>query len=626
MAAAGWTTSASGILCEELERADTAFRVVMSVHVGLNSLTLLQWGSEDQKQRFLVPQARGEKLATFGLTEPGVGTDAAAPHDDGPPRRRRLRPQRRQDLDQPGATWPTTSWSSRRSIERSSHKGITAFIVERGMDGFSTGTIKGKLGIHAGNTGQLFFDDVRVPVANRVGEEGEGFTIAMSAIDQGRFTVATGAVGLAQACLDASVTYAHERQTFGEEIGRAPARQADAGPTWRQGIEAGRLLCCQAAWLKNRGRRNTRETSLAKWFCTDHAVQSALDAIQVHGAYGYSNEYPVERYLRNARRPSSTRAPASCTPSSRPTTCSAIGGQAVALPAAPGAGLRGRVTFVADPPAPPGWSASDIAALARAFDGFVAGDAERMARHGAAALDELAEPFDRWQLKLALRAFDLRLANLALGAGAVRYRDLDDAARDRYLLGWGTSRFSQRRTTFQALKRLALFLAYADPGSGPEANRRWAPMGYRPRWETPTTEPSPVEPLEVDRSGGAPGGVLDLEADIVIVGSGAGGGVVAARAAAAGRSVLVVEAGSAWPEATMPTDELTGFKRMFLARGLSANADLSVAILAGSTLGGGMTVNWTTSIDAPPAVREHWTRDHGLEGFDGPDTTPTSPV
>ncbi len=278
------------------------------------------------------------------------------------------------------------------------------------------------------------------------------------------------------------------------------------------------------------------------------------------------------------------------------------------------------MTFVADPPAPPGWSASDIAALARAFDGFVAGDAERMARHGAAALDELAEPFDRWQLKLALRAFDLRLANLALGAGAVRYRDLEDAARDRYLLGWGTSRFSQRRTTFQALKRLALFLAYADPGSGPEANRRWAPMGYRPRWETPTTEPSPVEPLEVDRSGGAPGGVLDLEADIVIVGSGAGGGVVAARAAAAGRSVLVVEAGSAWPEATMPTDELTGFKRMFLARGLSANADLSVAILAGSTLGGGMTVNWTTSIDAPPAVREHWTRDHGLEGFDGPDT------
>ena len=127
------------------------------------------------------------------------------------------------------ATWPTTSWSSRRSIEKR-HKGITAFIVERGMDGFSTGTLKGKLGINAGNTGQLFFDDVRVPVANRVGEEGEGFTIAMSAIDQGRFTVATGAVGLAQACLDASVTYAHDRQHVRPGDRRAPARQADAGP------------------------------------------------------------------------------------------------------------------------------------------------------------------------------------------------------------------------------------------------------------------------------------------------------------------------------------------------------------------------------------------------------------
>jgi len=160
--------------------------------------------------------------------------------------------------------------------------------------------LKGKLGINAGNTGQLFFDEVRVPVANRVGEEGEGFTIAMSAIDQGRFTVATGAVGLAQACLDASLRYAHERHTFGQEIGQHQlVKQMLA--KMHQGIEAGRLLCWQAAWLKNHGRRNTRETSLAKWFCTEHAVQSALDAIQIHGAYGYSNEYPVERYLRNSK-------------------------------------------------------------------------------------------------------------------------------------------------------------------------------------------------------------------------------------------------------------------------------------------------------------------------------------
>jgi glutaryl-CoA dehydrogenase (non-decarboxylating) len=288
-----------GILCEELERADTAFRVVMSVHVGLNSLTLLQWGTEDQKQRYLVPQARGEKLATFGLTEPGVGTDAAS-----------LATTARRDGDSYVLNG-SKIWISLADIadhflvfatvdREKRHKGVTAFIVERGTAGLSTRTIEGKLGIHAGNTGEIYLDDVRVPVENRVGEEGEGFTIAMSAIDQGRYTVATGAVGLARACLDASVRYARERQTFGEEIGRHQlVKQMIA--KMGAGIEAGRLLCLQAAWLKNRGRRNTRETSLAKWFCTDHAVQSALDAIQVHGAYGYSNEYPVERYLRNAK-------------------------------------------------------------------------------------------------------------------------------------------------------------------------------------------------------------------------------------------------------------------------------------------------------------------------------------
>jgi glutaryl-CoA dehydrogenase (non-decarboxylating) len=288
-----------GILCEELERADTSFRVVMSVHVGLNSLTLLQWGTEDQKRRFLVPQARGEKLATFGLTEPGVGTDAAA-----------LATTARRDGDEYVLNG-SKMWISLADIadhflvfatvdRAKRHKGITAFIVERGMPGFTTGTIEGKLGIWAGNTGELALSDVRVPTANRVGEEGEGFTIAMSAIDQGRFTVAAGAVGLAQACLDASVKYAHERKTFGEEIGRHQlVKQMLARMS--QGIEAGRLLCRQAAWLKDRGMRNTRETSLAKWFCTDHAVQSALDAIQVHGAYGYSDEYPVARYLRNSK-------------------------------------------------------------------------------------------------------------------------------------------------------------------------------------------------------------------------------------------------------------------------------------------------------------------------------------
>ncbi len=288
-----------GLLCEELERADTAFRVVMSVHVGLNSLTLLQWGTEDQKRRYLVPQARGEKLATFGLTEPGAGTDAAS-----------LQTSARRDGDSyvlnGSKIWISLADVADHflvfaTLDRAlGHRGVTAFIVERGMPGFSTGTIHGKMGIHAGNTGTLFFDDVRVPVENRVGEEGEGFLVAMSAIDQGRYTVATGAVGLAQACLDASLRYARERHTFGREIGQHQlVKQMIA--KMGQGIEAGRLLCWQAAALKNRGLRSTRETSLAKWFCTEHAVASALDAIQIHGAYGYSNEYPVERYLRNAK-------------------------------------------------------------------------------------------------------------------------------------------------------------------------------------------------------------------------------------------------------------------------------------------------------------------------------------
>jgi glutaryl-CoA dehydrogenase (non-decarboxylating) len=168
------------------------------------------------------------------------------------------------------------------------------------MAGLSTGTLHGKLGIRAGNTGVIHLDDVRVPVENRLGEEGEGFFIAMSAIDQGRYTVAAGAGGLAQACLDASLRYARERETFGDEIGRHQlVKQMIANMA--KGIEIGRLLTWQAGWLKNLGRRNTRETSLAKWHATEHAVQSALDAIQIHGANGYSNEFPVERYLRNAK-------------------------------------------------------------------------------------------------------------------------------------------------------------------------------------------------------------------------------------------------------------------------------------------------------------------------------------
>ena len=191
------------ILCEELERADTAFRVVQSVHVGLNSLALLQWATDEQKRRWLVPQAKGEKLATFGLTEPGVGTDAA-----------NLATTARRDGDayrlNGQKIWISLADLADHflvfaSVDRSKGwRGVTAFLLERGMAGLSTGTLHGKLGIRAGNTGLINLDDCVVPAEHRIGEEGEGFLIAMSAIDQGRFTVAAGAVGLAQACLDAS--------------------------------------------------------------------------------------------------------------------------------------------------------------------------------------------------------------------------------------------------------------------------------------------------------------------------------------------------------------------------------------------------------------------------------------
>jgi alkylation response protein AidB-like acyl-CoA dehydrogenase len=286
-------------LCEEMERAVTAFRVILSVHTGLNSLTLLQWGSEEQKQHYLAPQARGEKLASFGLTEPGVGSDAA-----------NLSTTARRDGDRyilnGSKVWISLADTADQFLvfatvdKAAGHKGITAFIVERRFPGFSSDSLHGKLGVRAGNTGILYFSDCEVPVANRVGEEGEGFTIAMSAIDQGRYTVAAGSVGLAVACLDASVKYAHERKTFGEEIGRHQlVKQMLA--RMEAGIQAGRLLVWKAGWLKNAGERSTRETGLAKWFCTDHAVASAMDAIQIHGAYGYSDEYPVERYLRNSK-------------------------------------------------------------------------------------------------------------------------------------------------------------------------------------------------------------------------------------------------------------------------------------------------------------------------------------
>ncbi len=296
---AGMDYISLGIACEELERVDTSARVILSVHVGLNSMTLLQWATEEQKQKYLVPQAMGERIATYALTEPNAGSDAAA-----------IETSARRDGDSyilnGEKMWISLADVADQFIiiaytdKSQKHRGMSAFIVERDSPGLSTGTIHGKLGVRAGNTGFISMQDVRVPAANRLGEEGEGFKIAMSALDNGRYTVACGAIGLTQACLDASLKYANERHTFGVPIGQHQLVQQMIAKMVQR-IEAGRLLCYQAGWMKNMGLRNTRETSLAKWWACDASFESASDAVQIHGAYGYSDEYDVERYLRNSK-------------------------------------------------------------------------------------------------------------------------------------------------------------------------------------------------------------------------------------------------------------------------------------------------------------------------------------
>ncbi|MGG4265821.1 acyl-CoA dehydrogenase family protein [Peribacillus simplex] len=289
------------IVCEELERGDTAYRTAVSVHTGLNSMTLLQWGTEEQKRKYLVPQAKGTKIGAFGLTEPNAGSDVASMKSSA---------KRVGDhyILNGSKTWISLCDYADHFLifAKTDHdagsRGITAFIVERTFEGVESKAIKGKLGIRAGNTGEVFLTDVKVPVENRLGEEGEGFKISMSALDSGRFTVAAGAVGLIEASLEASLKYCHERSTFGKEIGRHQlVQQMIAKMT--ANLEISRLLVFKAGTLKNQGKRNTKETSLAKWVSCNAANEAANDAVQIHGAYGYSDEYPVERFLRNSKAP-----------------------------------------------------------------------------------------------------------------------------------------------------------------------------------------------------------------------------------------------------------------------------------------------------------------------------------
>ncbi len=300
---AGMDYISLGIVSEELEYVDTSLRVIMSVHAGLNCLSLLTWGNEDQKQRYLVPQAQGKKIATYGLTEPSAGSDV---------RGIQTVAIKRGDsyfitgekmwisLADVADNFLVFAWTDMEKKKARDTSGISAFIVERAFKGFSSGTLKEKWGILAGNTGFFKMDDMEVPAANLLGREGEGFKIAMFALDQGRYTVAAGATGLIRACRDASAKYALERTTFGQRIAEHQLVK-EMIAHMESDYQASRLLWLRAGSLKNAGRRNTRETGLAKWFSTVASERAAGDSVQIHGANGYSDEYPVGRFYRNCK-------------------------------------------------------------------------------------------------------------------------------------------------------------------------------------------------------------------------------------------------------------------------------------------------------------------------------------
>lgn len=290
-----------GLACEELEAVDTSLRVVLSVHNGLTCLTLLQWGTEEQKNKFLVPLAKGEKIGCGAFTESGAGSDFAHIQATG-------------KID--GSCYILNGekmWISLATVAdyavvtvrtnpkaSQAYQGLSTFLVDLNSPGISRGDLHGKLGIRAGSTGWIAFQDVRVPAENMIGGEGEGFKVTMSSFDSGRYTVAAGATGLIGAALDTSRAYADQRKVFGEKISDLQLIQAKIA-RMALDYQAARLLYLKAGWMKNKGLRNTKETSAAKWYATEASFKAASEAVQIHGAYGFSDEYPVERYLRNSK-------------------------------------------------------------------------------------------------------------------------------------------------------------------------------------------------------------------------------------------------------------------------------------------------------------------------------------
>ncbi|MGA7172469.1 MAG: acyl-CoA dehydrogenase family protein, partial [Candidatus Dormiibacterota bacterium] len=271
------------------------------VHAGRCMTGIYQWGTEEQRQLLLRPLAEGRRQGCFALTEPDAGSDVRA---------LRTSAKREGDLYRLRGQKVWISMGDFADIllvfatvdPDLGPAGITAFAVDRELagEGLVTKPIHDKYGLRASDTAVVYLDDAVVPAANRIGEEGDGFKVAMSCLDSGRYCVASGAAGTIRACLDLSVSYARSRTVQGQEIGRLQLVQQMIGGMQRD-YDIGRLLWMRAGWLKNRGERSSRESALAKWVNSERANHAADDALQVHGATGFSEECPAARYLRNSR-------------------------------------------------------------------------------------------------------------------------------------------------------------------------------------------------------------------------------------------------------------------------------------------------------------------------------------
>jgi butyryl-CoA dehydrogenase len=288
-----------GLIVEEIGRGDSSARTVVSVQTSLVCSSIERWGTEEQKHEWLPKLCSGEALGCFGLTEPSSGSDAASLKT------------RATKVDGGWKLNGQKQWISMGNYAKlalifaqtdpeKAHRGLACFLVPTDSDGFSSGSIHGKLGLKASDTAELSLSDVEVPDEAMLGEIGDGFKVAMSALDSGRYSVASGCVGISQGCVNASVQYAKEREQFGRPIGSFQLVQAMIADMIVD-TEAARGLVWKAGWLKDTGKPSTTETSIAKLYATEAAVRNANLAIQVHGGSGYVDDHPVERYLRDAR-------------------------------------------------------------------------------------------------------------------------------------------------------------------------------------------------------------------------------------------------------------------------------------------------------------------------------------